>query len=63
MVVPEQAAEFGFVLSTDPRIKKISFTGLTRVGKILMRQASDTVKAVSMEFGGHAHLLFLKMPT
>ncbi|QLK49581.1 succinate-semialdehyde dehydrogenase (NADP(+)) [Vibrio owensii] len=53
-VVSEQAAEFGLVLSTDPRIKKISFTGSTRVGKILMKQASDTVKAVSMELGGNA---------
>ncbi|MFN1535632.1 NAD-dependent succinate-semialdehyde dehydrogenase [Vibrio jasicida] len=53
-VVSEQAAEFGLVLSTDPRIKKISFTGSTRVGKILMKQASDTVKATSMELGGNA---------
>ncbi|MGI9948260.1 NAD-dependent succinate-semialdehyde dehydrogenase [Vibrio hyugaensis] len=53
-VVSEQAAVFGLVLSTDPRIKKISFTGSTRVGKILMKQASDTVKAASMELGGNA---------
>ncbi|EKO3827564.1 NAD-dependent succinate-semialdehyde dehydrogenase [Vibrio harveyi] len=53
-VVSEQAAEFGLVLSTDPRIKKISFTGSTRVGKILMKQASYTVKAASMELGGNA---------
>jgi succinate-semialdehyde dehydrogenase/glutarate-semialdehyde dehydrogenase len=53
-VVSEQAAEFGVVLSTDPRIKKISFTGSTRVGKILTKQASDTVKAASMELGGNA---------
>ncbi|AUV87684.1 succinate-semialdehyde dehydrogenase (NADP(+)) [Vibrio campbellii] len=53
-VVSEQAAEFGVILSTDPRIKKISFTGSTRVGKILMKQASDTVKAASMELGGNA---------
>ncbi|HDM8193809.1 NAD-dependent succinate-semialdehyde dehydrogenase [Vibrio harveyi] len=53
-VVSDQAAEFGLVLSTDPRIKKISFTGSTRVGKILMKQASDTVKAASMELGGNA---------
>ncbi|MDU9593147.1 NAD-dependent succinate-semialdehyde dehydrogenase [Vibrio sp. 1-2-3a] len=54
VVVSEQAAEFGLVLSTDPRIKKVSFTGSTRVGKILMKQASDSVKAVSMELGGNA---------
>lgn len=54
VVVSEQAAEFGQVLSADPRIQKISFTGSTRVGKILMKQASDSVKAVSMELGGNA---------
>ncbi|MBS9866493.1 NAD-dependent succinate-semialdehyde dehydrogenase [Vibrio alginolyticus] len=54
VVVSEQPAEFGQVLSTDPRIQKISFTGSTRVGKILMKQASDSVKAVSMELGGNA---------
>ncbi|HGS4696564.1 TPA: NAD-dependent succinate-semialdehyde dehydrogenase [Vibrio parahaemolyticus] len=54
VVISEQAAEFGQVLSMDPRIKKISFTGSTRVGKILMKQASETVKAVSMELGGNA---------
>ncbi|MCQ9104375.1 NAD-dependent succinate-semialdehyde dehydrogenase [Vibrio alginolyticus] len=54
VVVSEQAAEFGQVLSTDSRIQKISFTGSTRVGKILMKQASDSVKAVSMELGGNA---------
>lgn len=54
LVISEQAAEFGQILSTDPRIKKISFTGSTRVGKILLKQASDTVKAVSMELGGNA---------
>ncbi|ENK3109775.1 NAD-dependent succinate-semialdehyde dehydrogenase [Vibrio alginolyticus] len=54
VVVSEQVAEFGQVLSTDPRIQKISFTGSTRVGKILMKQASDSVKAVSMELGGNA---------
>nr|WP_164837140.1 NAD-dependent succinate-semialdehyde dehydrogenase [Vibrio alfacsensis] len=54
LVISEQAAEFGQLLSTDPRIKKISFTGSTRVGKILLKQASDSVKAVSMELGGNA---------
>lgn len=54
VVVSEHAAEFGRVLSSDSRIKKLSFTGSTRVGKILMKQASGTVKAVSMELGGNA---------
>jgi succinate-semialdehyde dehydrogenase/glutarate-semialdehyde dehydrogenase len=46
--------EIGHELSTNPIIKKISFTGSTAVGKLLMAQAAGTVKAVSMELGGNA---------
>jgi succinate-semialdehyde dehydrogenase/glutarate-semialdehyde dehydrogenase len=42
------------VIMDDFRVRKVSFTGSTEVGKILMRQAADTVKRVSMELGGHA---------
>ncbi len=38
----------------DPRVRKITFTGSTEVGKILMRGAAETVKKVSLELGGHA---------
>lgn len=38
----------------DERIKKITFTGSTEVGKILLRKAAEQVKRVSMELGGHA---------
>lgn len=38
----------------DDRVRKITFTGSTEVGKILMRGAADTVKKVSLELGGHA---------
>ena len=48
------AAAVGRVLSTHPDVSKISFTGSTEVGKILMKQAADTVKRVSMELGGNA---------
>jgi succinate-semialdehyde dehydrogenase/glutarate-semialdehyde dehydrogenase len=44
----------GTEFCTNPLVKKISFTGSTRVGKILMAQSSDTVKRVSMELGGNA---------
>ena len=44
----------GTEFCTNPLVKKISFTGSTRVGKILMKQASGTVKRVSMELGGNA---------
>lgn len=46
----EVAAEF----MENPAVRKVSFTGSTRVGKILMRQAADQVKRLSLELGGHA---------
>ncbi|ORY87810.1 NAD-dependent aldehyde dehydrogenase [Protomyces lactucae-debilis] len=46
--------DVGKELTTNPIVKKISFTGSTGVGKILMKQAADTVKKVSFELGGNA---------
>ncbi|MCP3772765.1 NAD-dependent succinate-semialdehyde dehydrogenase [Paenibacillus sp. MZ04-78.2] len=46
--------EIGGTLSADPRVRKISFTGSTEVGKILMRQAADNVKRLTLELGGNA---------
>ena len=42
------------VFMADKRVRMISFTGSTEVGKILMRGAADTMKRVSLELGGHA---------
>ncbi|XP_075441701.1 succinate-semialdehyde dehydrogenase, mitochondrial isoform X2 [Ascaphus truei] len=56
-VVPcsrEKAPAVGKALCTDPLVAKISFTGSTATGKILLRYAADSVKRVSMELGGHA---------
>lgn len=47
-------AEVGQVLTTDPLVRKISFTGSTPVGKLLMRQCSGTLKKLSLELGGNA---------
>ncbi|BCX16883.1 MAG: NAD-dependent succinate-semialdehyde dehydrogenase [Geminicoccaceae bacterium] len=44
----------GTELATNKTVRKLSFTGSTEVGKILLKQAADTVKRVSMELGGHA---------
>lgn len=44
----------GRELTTNPAIRKVSFTGSTPVGKLLMSQASGTVKKVSLELGGNA---------
>uniref|UniRef100_A0A3P9M0K4 Succinate-semialdehyde dehydrogenase, mitochondrial n=1 Tax=Oryzias latipes TaxID=8090 RepID=A0A3P9M0K4_ORYLA len=56
-VVPcsrEKTPSVGQVLCTDPLVAKISFTGSTATGKLLLKMAADTVKRVSMELGGHA---------
>lgn len=43
----------------DPRVRKLSFTGSTEVGRILLRQAADQVISSSMELGGNAPFLIL----
>jgi len=46
--------EIGKQFCTNPTIKKLSFTGSTKIGKILARQCADTVKKISLELGGNA---------
>jgi succinate-semialdehyde dehydrogenase / glutarate-semialdehyde dehydrogenase len=41
----------------SPMVRKVSFTGSTEIGKLLMRQAADTVKRISLELGGNAPLI------
>ena len=53
-IITGSAKEIGMELTKNPKIKKISFTGSTEVGKILMEQSASTVKKISMELGGHA---------
>lgn len=54
-VIPSSdASGIGKELCANTKIAKITFTGSTRVGKILMEQAASTVKKVSMELGGNA---------
>lgn len=48
------AEEIGNEMTSNPDVRKITFTGSTRVGKMLIRNSSDTVKKLSMELGGHA---------
>lgn len=54
IVTTEDAPTVGKVLTDSPIVKKLSFTGSTAVGKILLKQCADTVKKVSMELGGNA---------
>lgn len=50
----DDAKGLGEVFCSHPTIRKISFTGSTAVGKILLQQAAGTVKRTSMELGGNA---------
>ncbi len=54
IITSADAAAIGCELANNPKVKKISFTGSTRVGKILLAKAADRVKKVSMELGGNA---------
>ncbi|MEG7336502.1 succinate-semialdehyde dehydrogenase [Bacillus sp. 0102A] len=56
-VVIGDGEEIGNVFTSSPKIRKITFTGSTPIGKILMKNSADTVKHVSMELGGHAPLI------
>ena len=49
----ETTPEVGRKLCEDPRIKKISFTGSTPIGRLLMSQASSTLKKMTLELGGN----------
>jgi len=54
VITSDTAKEIGNELTSNPLVRKLSFTGSTKVGKMLMRQCADTVKKVSMELGGNA---------
>jgi succinate-semialdehyde dehydrogenase/glutarate-semialdehyde dehydrogenase len=54
-VIPSsRSGEIGEEFCANPVIRKLSFTGSTAVGKILMRQSADTIKKLSLELGGNA---------
>lgn len=46
--------DIGGEITSNPTVRKVSFTGSTAVGKLLMKQCSDTVKKVALELGGNA---------
>ena len=57
IVTGMDATAIGQALCSDSRIRKMTFTGSTEVGRILMRQSADTVKKMSLELGGNAPFL------
>jgi succinate-semialdehyde dehydrogenase/glutarate-semialdehyde dehydrogenase len=50
----EQSIAIGKVLCNSPTVRKLTFTGSTPVGRILMQQSAQTLKKMSLELGGHA---------
>lgn len=53
-VVTGSASAIGGEMTANPIVRKLTFTGSTEIGKLLMKQCADTVKKTSMELGGNA---------
>ncbi len=53
-VITGSATEIGGELTSNPIVRKLSFTGSTEIGKVLMAQCAATVKKLSLELGGNA---------
>jgi succinate-semialdehyde dehydrogenase/glutarate-semialdehyde dehydrogenase len=56
-VIVGQSRQLGKVFTDSPIVRKLTFTGSTPVGKVLIKQCADTVKRTSMELGGNAPLI------
>ncbi len=56
-VITGPAKEIGGELTANPTVRKITFTGSTEVGRVLMQQSAQTVKKISLELGGNAPFL------
>jgi len=54
IITTNKAPEVGQEMCSNKTVRKLSFTGSTAVGKILLKQCADTVKKVSLELGGNA---------
>ena len=57
VVTTSNASQFSEAVLRDERVRKVSFTGSTEVGRTLLRLASDSVLRTSMELGGNAPLI------
>ncbi|MEH7223573.1 NAD-dependent succinate-semialdehyde dehydrogenase [Bacillus sp. JJ1566] len=58
-VVTGNARAIGDAWLEDERVRKITFTGSTEIGKVLMKGAANTVKKISLELGGHAPFIIM----
>lgn len=57
VITTRQASEVGGEMTSNPLVRKVSFTGSTAIGKLLMQQCASTVKKVALELGGNAPFL------
>jgi len=53
-VITGSASQIGEEMTTNPTVRKVSFTGSTEIGRLLMAQSASTIKKVSLELGGNA---------
>ena len=53
-VITGSAGDIGGEMTSNPLVRKLTFTGSTEIGRVLMRQSAGTIKKVSMELGGNA---------
>jgi succinate-semialdehyde dehydrogenase / glutarate-semialdehyde dehydrogenase len=58
-VITGGAAAIGGELTSNPLVRKLTFTGSTEIGKVLMQQCAGTIKKVSLELGGNAPFIVL----
>ena len=56
-VITGKAKDIGGEMTSNPLVRKLSFTGSTKIGSLLIRQCAETVKRMSMELGGNGPLL------
>ncbi len=54
VVTSTHSSDVGLELTTNPLVRKFTFTGSTEIGKLLMEQCASTVKKISLELGGNA---------
>jgi len=54
VVTTNQSSDVGEAMCENDKVRKLSFTGSTKIGKVLMEQCADTMKKLSLELGGNA---------
>src|SRR5690625_5266300 len=58
-LVTGSSSKIGKAMMENEKVRKVTFTGSTEVGKLLIRQSADQVKRLSMELGGHAPIIIV----